>query len=155
MRLVLQRVEKAAVTVEGETVGRIDRGLVVLVGVEGGDGASHAIRAARKLAGLRVFGDEAGHLNLDAAAAGGDFLVVSNFTLAGSLGKGRRPSFERAAAPEAAEPIVEALVAELRDHGFAVPTGRFRRRMKLELVNDGPVTFVFDLPPALGGAPAR
>jgi len=147
VRLVLQRVSRAKVTVAGEEVGRIDRGLVVLVGMQRGDGRREVETAAAKLAGLRVFDDGAGAMNVDAEAVGGDFLVVSNFTLAGSLRRGRRPSFDGAAAPDEAEPLVEALAAALRSRGFRAPTGRFRTRMELELVNEGPVTFVLDVPP--------
>lgn len=145
MRLVLQRVVRAAVEVAEDEVARIDRGLLVLVGVESGDGPPEADAAAAKLAGLRVFEDADGHMNLDAAAAGGDFLVVPNFTLAGSLRKGRRPSFDNAARPEAAEPLIERLMEGLRTRGFAAPGGRFRTHMHVELVNDGPVTFVLDV----------
>jgi D-tyrosyl-tRNA(Tyr) deacylase len=145
MRLVLQRVLRAAVSVHGETVGQIGRGLVVLVGVERGDGLEEASAAADKLAGLRVFDDAAGKMNLDTAAAGGAFLVVSQFTLAGSLARGRRPSFDNAAPPGEAAPLVDALVADLRGRGFAVETGRFRAPMEVELVNDGPVTFVLEV----------
>lgn len=145
MRLVLQRVERAEVRVDGERVGGIGRGLLVLAAVEKADEAGVASRAAAKIAGLRLFDDAAGRMNLDARAAGGAFLVVSQFTLAGSLAKGRRPSFDRAAPPEVAEPVVEALVEALRALGLEVQTGRFRSHMKVELVNDGPVTFVLDL----------
>lgn len=144
MRLVLQRVSSAAVRVDGEELGRIGRGLLVLVGVESGDGPERASAAAAKLAHLRVFEDERGHMNLDAAQVGGAFLVVSQFTLAGSLARGRRPSFVGAAAPEAAEPLVERLVADLRAAGHRVETGRFGARMEVELINEGPVTFVLD-----------
>lgn len=150
MRLVIQRVSSAAVTVEGEVVGRIGRGLLVLAGVERGDsvGGIDKVRAAAdKLAGLRVFEDEAGRMNLniaDIAAAGGAFLVVSQFTLAGSLARGRRPSFDRAAPPEEAAPLIDALVEDLRSRGFRVETGRFRAHMEVALVNDGPVTLVAD-----------
>jgi D-tyrosyl-tRNA(Tyr) deacylase len=144
MRLVLQRVSSAAVRVEGETVGEIGRGLLVLAGVERGDGIGKVRAAAEKLAGLRVFEDDAGKMNLDTAAAGGAFLVVSQFTLAGSLARGRRPSFDNAAPPEEAAPLVEALVEDLRGRGFRVETGRFRAYMEVSLVNDGPVTFVVD-----------
>lgn len=144
MRLVIQRVSSASVRVEGETVGEIGRGLLVLAGVERGDGMEKARAAADKLAGLRVFEDEAGKMNLDTAAAGGAFLVVSQFTLAGSLARGRRPSFDRAAPPEEAAPLVDALVADLRSRGFRVETGRFRAYMEVSLVNDGPVTFIAD-----------
>ncbi len=144
MRLVIQRVSSAAVRVAGETVGSIGRGLLVLVGVERGDLPAAAQAAAEKLAGLRVFEDAAGKMNLDAATAGGAFLVVSQFTLAGSLARGRRPSFERAAPPEAAAPLVDHLVQSLRARGCQVATGRFRAHMDVELVNDGPVTLVAD-----------
>lgn len=151
MRLVLQKVSRAAVRVDGEVVGRIGPGLLVLAGVERGDGPREVAAAVDRLAGLRLFEDREGRMNLDAAAAGGAFLVVSQFTLAGSpLAKGRRPSFDGAAPPEAAEPLVDALAAGLRQRGFEVATGRFGARMAVELVNDGPVTFVLEItaPPA-------
>ena len=154
MRAVVQRVSHARVTVGGEEVGAIGRGLLVLAGVERGDAPEQAVAAARKLAGLRVFEDAEGRMNLAAADVGGAFLVVSQFTLAGSLARGRRPSLDGAAPPEVAEPLVEALVAALRAAGATVATGRFRAYMEVELVNDGPVTFVLDLPPAATeGAP--
>ena len=146
MRVVLQRVSSASVTVDGEVVGKIGRGLLVLVGIERGDGPAAVRAAAEKLAGLRIFEDDAGKMNLDVAAVGGAFLVVSQFTLAGSLARGRRPSFDRAAPPAEAEPLVEALVADLRGRGFPVETGRFRAHMEVALVNDGPVTLVADFP---------
>ncbi|HEX5760755.1 MAG TPA: D-aminoacyl-tRNA deacylase [Thermoanaerobaculia bacterium] len=149
MRLVVQRVRSAAVRVGGETVGRIGAGLLVFAGVEKGDGPAAAEAAAAKLATLRVFEDGAGKMNLDAAAAGSAFLVVSQFTLAGDpLARGRRPSFDAAAPPAEAEPLVERLVAALRGRGCAVETGRFRAPMEVESVNDGPVTFVLDVRPA-------
>jgi D-aminoacyl-tRNA deacylase len=144
MRLVLQRVSSASVKVPGEVVGEIGRGLLVLVGIERGDGPPQVRAAAEKLAGLRVFEDEAGRMNLDLEAVGGAFLVVSQFTLAGSVTRGRRPSFDRAAPPAEAEPLVDALVTELRNRGFRVETGRFRAMMEVALVNDGPVTLVAD-----------
>ena len=136
--------------VGGETVGRIGRGLLVLVGVEQGDGRGEALALADKLAHLRVFEDAAGKMNLDAAAAGGEFLIVSQFTLAASLARGRRPSFDPAARPEVAEPLVEALAADLEGRGFRVARGRFGEHMEVELVNDGPVTFVLDIRGAEG-----
>ncbi len=154
MRLIVQRVSRAVVRVDGETVGAIGRGMLILVGVERGDGPAQVEAAVEKLAGLRLFEDAAGKMNLDSAAAGGAFLVVSQFTLAGSLARGRRPSFDGAAAPEIAEPLVDALVAGLRGRGHAVETGRFRAHMEVELVNDGPVTFVLQLPPSGGGEDA-
>jgi D-tyrosyl-tRNA(Tyr) deacylase len=147
MRLVIQRVTSASVRVGSETVGEIGRGLLVLAGVERGDalGGLEKVRAAaEKLAGLRIFEDETGRMNLDTAAVGGAFLVVSQFTLAGSVARGRRPSFDRAAPPDEAAPLVEALVEDLRRRGFRVETGRFRAHMEVALVNDGPVTLVAD-----------
>jgi D-tyrosyl-tRNA(Tyr) deacylase len=146
MRLVIQRVSRASVTVAGEIVGEVGRGLLVLVGIERGDRPEAVRAAADKLAGLRVFEDDAGKMNLDTAAVGGAFLVVSQFTLAGSLARGRRPSFDRAAPPEEAAPLVEALVEDLRGRGCRVEIGRFRAHMEVELVNDGPVTLVADFP---------
>ena len=147
MRLILQRVSRAAVRVGDETVAEIGRGLLVLVGIEHGDGAEQVSRAAAKLAGLRVFEDAQGKMNLDLAAVGGALLLVSQFTLAGSLDRGRRPSFERAAPPELAAPLIERLAAELAERSLPVACGRFGARMAVESVNDGPVTFVLDLPP--------
>lgn len=152
MRLIVQRVRSAAVRVGGETVGEIGRGMLVLAGVERGDGAAQAAAAADKLAGLRIFEDGAGKMNLAAGAVGAAFLVVSQFTLAASLERGRRPSFDRAAPPAEAEPLIAALIDDLRRRGFEVATGRFGARMEVELINEGPVTFVLDLPPA-GGEP--
>ncbi len=151
MRLILQRVTSASVRVEERTVAEIGRGLLVLAGIERGDGAEQAVRAAAKLAGLRVFEDAAGRMNLDLAAVGGAVLLVSQFTLAGSLARGRRPSFDGAAPPEVAAPLIERLASELRRLGVAVQSGRFGARMAVESINDGPVTFVLDLPPAADG----
>ena len=144
MRLVIQRVSSASVRVEGEAVGAIGRGLLVLVGIERGDDLARVRTAAEKLAGLRIFEDADGRMNLDAAAVGGAFLIVSQFTLAGSIERGRRPSFDRAAPPDEAAPLVEALVEDLRGRGCTVATGRFRAHMEVALVNDGPVTLVAD-----------
>lgn len=145
MRCLLQRVSRAAVRVEGVTVGEIGPGLLVLVGVADGDGPEQVSAAAAKLAKLRLFGDDQGRMNLDIAQVGGAFLVVSQFTLVGSLAKGRRPSFAGAAPPEVAEPLVDDLVRRLEEAGHRVETGRFGASMEVELVNDGPVTFVLDL----------
>jgi D-tyrosyl-tRNA(Tyr) deacylase len=145
MRLVLQRVASARVSVGDEVVGSIGRGIVALVGVEREDGAANVERAVEKLAELRIFADDAGKMNLAARDVGGALLVVSQFTLAASLTRGRRPSFDAAAPPDRAEPVVESLVAGLRQRGLEVATGRFGAHMKVALVNDGPVTFVLDV----------
>lgn len=145
MRLILQRVKSAAVRVAGETVGAIGRGILVLVGVESGDGLPQVAAAVEKLSGVRLFDDPAGKMNLDLASVGGALLVVSQFTLAGSLARGRRPSFDNAAPPDAARPLVEALVEGLRARGHRVETGRFRAAMEVELINDGPVTFLLEV----------
>lgn len=147
MRIVLQRIARAAVHVGGATVGEIGRGLLALVGVERGDGADEVARAAQRVAELRVFEDGDGRMNHDLAAAGGAVLVISQFTLAADLSRGRRPSFGTTAPPETAEPLVAELVDALRRRGLEVATGRFGARMRVELVNDGPVTFVVEVPP--------
>lgn len=147
MRLVLQRVSRSRVVVDGQEVAAIGPGLLALVGIEDGDGPLQVASAARKIAGLRLFDDSEGRMNLDLAAVGGAVLVVSQFTLAASLARGRRPSFVAAAAPEVAEPLVEELVRQLEAQGVPVATGRFRATMEVELVNDGPVTLVLDVGP--------
>ena len=150
MRLILQRVTRAAVRVDGEVVGEIGRGMLVLAGVQRGDGPEQVAKAAAKLVGLRIFEDADGKMNLDLTQVGGAVLLVSQFTLAGSLARGRRPSFDGAAAPDVAEPLIQRLAAELERRKTPVAQGRFGARMAVESVNDGPVTFVLDLPP--GGA---
>lgn len=144
MRIVLQRVDRAAVRVDGEVVGEIGKGLLALVGVERGDAADEAARAAQRLAELRIFEDGAGRMNHDVIGAGGAVLVISQFTLAADLSRGRRPSFGAAAPPELAEPLVAQLVDALRARGVEVASGRFGARMEVELINAGPVTFVLD-----------
>lgn len=141
MRAVVQRVTRASVTVEGETVGAIDEpGLLVLVGVTHDDTREQAATLARKVAGLRILRDE-----LSAADAGAPMLVVSQFTLYGDTRKGRRPSWVAAAPGPVAEPLVDAVVADLRAAGVRVETGRFGATMQVELVNDGPFTLVLDV----------
>lgn len=147
MKVVVQRVRRASVHVGGETVGAIGQGLLLLVGIEIGDGPEQVERAASRFATLRVFADERGHMNRGLDEVGGEVLVVSQFTLAGSIRRGRRPDFVGAARPEEAEPLVDALVAALRERGARVSTGVFRADMQVELLNDGPVTFVWDDPP--------
>lgn len=150
LKIVIQRVSRARVRVAGRIVGEIERGLLLLVGVERGDGSDQVARAAGRIASLRVFDDEAGKMNVGVEAVGGEVLAVSQFTLAGSIRRGRRPSFDGAAPPQEAEPVFDALVATLRSQGLRVATGVFRAAMAVELVNDGPVTFMWDDPPSGG-----
>ena len=145
MKLVIQRVAQADVRIEGESVGRIGRGLLVLVGAEKGDDEKAAEEAARRVAGLRVFNDENGKMNLDLAAVGGAVLVVSQFTLGADLSRGRRPGFERALAGEEARPLYERFVRALAERGVPVATGRFGAMMQVSLVNDGPATFILEV----------
>lgn len=145
MKLVIQRVAQAEVRIEGESVGRIGRGLLVLVGAEKGDDERAAEEAARRVAGLRVFNDENGKMNLDLAAVGGAVLVVSQFTLGADLSRGRRPGFERALAGEEARPLYERFVRALADRGVPVATGWFGAMMQVSLVNDGPATFILEV----------
>ncbi len=147
MRIVAQRVSRAEVRVDGRVVGAVGRGLLLLVGIERGDGAEQIERAAHRFATLRVFEDGDGKMNLGLDEAGGAVLLVSQFTLAGSIRRGRRPDFFAAAAPVEAEPLITALVAALRARGVTVQTGVFRAMMEVELVNDGPVTLIWDDPP--------
>ena len=144
MRAVLQRVSRASVVIDGETVGAIGHGLLVLLGVAPADSAAEAEWLAEKVARLRVFNDEAGKMNRDTADVGGALLVVSQFTLHGDCRKGRRPSFITAAPPEIAIPLYEAFINALRGLGLPVQTGRFGAMMQVELVNDGPVTLILD-----------
>lgn len=140
----MQRVGSAAVRVAEDEIARIGRGLLLLVAVAPPDGLETAATAARRIAELRVFDDGEGRMNDDVRESGGDVLVVSQFTLAASLDRGRRPSFDSAAPPKQAREVLEALVAGLRAEGLEVRQGRFGAAMAVELVNDGPVTFVLD-----------
>jgi D-aminoacyl-tRNA deacylase len=144
VRAVVQRVTRASVAVAGETVGAIERGFLVLVGVSVDDGEADADALAQKIAGLRVFDDDAGAMNLALADVGGAVLVVSQFTLLGDVRKGRRPSFIAAARGEQAEALYERVAAGLREAGLVVATGRFGADMAVELLNDGPVTILID-----------
>lgn len=145
MRSVVQRVTEASVTVDGEVVGAIGPGLVALVGVTHDDDEAAARKLADKLANLRVLDDEDGVMNRSVLDAGAEVLVVSQFTLYGDTSKGRRPSWIAAARPEVAEPLVDAVVARLRELGLSVATGRFRTEMQVALVNDGPVTVILEV----------
>jgi D-tyrosyl-tRNA(Tyr) deacylase len=145
MRSVVQRVTRASVTVDGEVVGEIGAGLVALVGVTDADTPTESAKLAGKLANLRILGDDDGVMNRSVLETGAAVLVVSQFTLYGETAKGRRPSWIDAARPEAAEPLVDAVVAGLRTLGVEVATGRFRADMLVELVNDGPVTVLLEV----------
>jgi D-aminoacyl-tRNA deacylase len=144
LRAVLQRVTRASVRVEGETVGEIGRGVLVLLGIARDDTPEDARYLLEKIAALRIFEDAAGRMNLSVAETGGALLVVSQFTLYGDARRGRRPSWADAAAPEVAEPLYEFFVGEARRTLARVETGSFRRMMEVELTNDGPVTILLD-----------
>ena len=144
MKLVIQRVSRAAVRVGGETVGAINRGLMVLVGLERDDGEDEVEKAARRIATLRVFEDGEGKMNRGLGEVDGKVLAVSQFTLAGSIRKGRRPSFDHAMPGHRAEPLFDHFVELLRGHNVEVETGVFGAMMEVELVNDGPVTLIWE-----------
>ena len=144
MRVLLQRVSRAEVRVGHRVTGRIERGLLALVGFTGTDGDAQIDWMADKVVGLRIFGDAEEKMNLSVAEAGGAILVVSQFTLYGDAQKGRRPSFIDAARPEQAIPLYERFVAALRARGIRVETGEFGAMMDVELVNDGPVTLMLE-----------
>lgn len=144
MRAVLQRVTRACVRVEGETVGEIGPGLLVLLGVARDDGERDALYLVEKVLNLRVFEDADGRMNLSLAETGGALLAVSQFTLYGDTRKGRRPSWFDAAPPELARPLYEFFVAEARARGARVEIGSFQAMMEVELINDGPVTILLD-----------
>jgi D-tyrosyl-tRNA(Tyr) deacylase len=144
MRVVLQRVSKASVRIDGRVVGSIGAGFCLLVGFTHSDTPAQGEWMAEKVAGLRLFADAEGKMNLGLADVGGAVLVVSQFTLYGDAEKGRRPSFVGAARPEVAVPLYEAFVAALRARGLEVATGRFGAMMEVDLINDGPVTLLLE-----------
>ena len=144
MRAVVQRVSRAQVSVEGEMTGQIGLGLVVLLGVGRDDEESDAIYLAEKIAGLRVFEDEQGKMNRSVREIGGSVLAISQFTLYGDVRRGKRPSFDAAAAPEKARALYEFFVEQIRAAGLQCETGRFQAMMKVELANEGPVTILLD-----------
>ncbi len=145
MKAVVQRVSRASVTVDGTVTGSIGPGLCVLVGVTHGDTDDHAARLAERLWGLRIMADDDGVMNVAVGDAGGELLVVSQFTLYGDTSRGRRPSWRNAAPGPVAEPLVTAVVTELRRLGATVATGVFGADMDVELVNDGPVTVLIEV----------
>jgi D-tyrosyl-tRNA(Tyr) deacylase len=146
MRVLLQRVNQASVTIDGRTVGSIGRGFCLLVGFTHDDVPERVQWMAEKIAGLRLFSDTEGKMNLGLADVGGAVLVVSQFTLYGDAAKGRRPSFIDAARPETAIPLYQGFIAALEGHNLAVATGEFGAMMQVHLVNDGPVTLMLERP---------
>lgn len=144
MKIVLQRVKEAQVEVDGQTVGRIGRGVCLLVGVERGDSEAEAEFLAKKTVELRIFPDAAGKMNLSLADAGGEVLAVSQFTLAASVRKGRRPSFDAAEEPDRAAELFSYFVGAVEALGVTVETGVFQAMMVVHILNDGPVTFILD-----------
>ena len=144
MKALLQRVSSASVSIAGEEVGRIGRGLVVFLGVANGDAESDAQYLAQKIVNLRIFADEQSKFNLSALDIGGELLLVSQFTLLADTRKGRRPSFVEAAPPPQAEELFEQFVEQARATGLTVETGRFQQYMQVEIHNDGPVTILLD-----------
>ncbi len=144
MRAVVQRTNSASVVVDGSTVGRINRGLLVLLAVAPGDGAEEVAFMVRKLSGLRIFSDDNGLMNRSVQDVGGSFLIVSQFTLYGDVTRGNRPSFTGAASGERADAVYREVCSRLRAAGFEVQTGVFGAHMEVSLVNDGPVTIIID-----------
>jgi len=144
LKVLIQRVSQGSVTVDGEVVGEIGPGFVLLVGVTHDDGEEEAAWLARKVAGIRLFEDDAGKMNLALSDVGGQVLVVSQFTLYGDASKGRRPSIIDAARPEQAEPLVDYFCERLREHGLQVETGVFGASMQVQIHNDGPVTLMLE-----------
>ena len=144
MKAVIQRVSSAQVTVHGEVVGQIDQGIMVLLGVEKGDGEAAADWLAEKMVALRIFEDEAGKMNRALTDIGGAVLAVSQFTLAGNCDKGRRPSFDTAAPADEGRRLYDYFVGALKRQGVPVQTGIFQADMQVALVNDGPVTFILE-----------
>jgi len=144
MRAVVQRVSRAQVAVDGEVVGEIGLGLLVLLGVAADDSRADADYLSDKIAGLRIFEDEGGKMNLSVVEVGGAVLAVSQFTLYGDVRRGKRPSFDAAAPPQAARELYEYFVQKIRSAGLRCETGRFQATMQVELVNEGPVTILLD-----------
>src|SRR5450759_1651695 len=144
MKCVIQRVRSASVAVGGEVVSRIATGMLVLAAVEKGDTEQQMLDAAKKIRELRIFSDDSGRMNRDVTEAGGAILAVSQFTLAGSLERGRRPGFDRAEEPEKALSLIHIFVRALGSTGIEIQTGRFRAMMLVALENDGPVTFIYE-----------
>lgn len=144
MRIVIQRIKEGRVTVGSEEIGRAQGGLCLFLGIAKGDTRENADYLAEKVAGLRIFEDDAGKLNRSISDVEGEILTVSEFTLYGECSKGRRPSFRQAAPPQEAEPLYDYFVQRLKDLGLKVATGRFQAKMEVSITNDGPVTFILE-----------
>jgi D-tyrosyl-tRNA(Tyr) deacylase len=144
LKAIVQRVTRASVSVNGEVIGKISHGLVVLLGVARGDTEKDAVYLAEKIANLRIFSDEASKFNLSALETRAEILIISQFTLLANTRKGRRPSFETAAPPEQAEAMVDFFIDRIRDAGLKAETGQFQQHMLVEIHNDGPVTIALD-----------
>ena len=144
MRIVLQRVKQAKVQIDNQTVGAIDRGLLIFLGIAKGDGAPQVDKLAKKVVELRIFEDAAGKMNLSALDVSAQLLVVSQFTLYGHCDKGRRPSFDEAGDPQMAEGLYDYFVRALKKNNITVAAGRFGAMMEVSLINDGPVTFILE-----------
>ena len=144
MRAVIQRASEAEVRVDDEVIGKIEEGLVVLLGIGEGDSSEDVDYLADKILQLRIFGDEADKMNLSAFDVGADVLVVPNFTLYGDCSQGRRPDFNQAAPPNRAEELYEEFVSQVKESGLSVATGQFKAMMEVDFINDGPVTFVLE-----------
>lgn len=144
MKILLQRVTSASVSIDGEVVGKIGQGMVAFVGVAEGDSETDIEYLVPKMTGLRIFADEEGRFNISVADIGGELLLISQFTLLADTRKGKRPSFTRAASPEQAELLFEQFVEKTRDTGLKVETGRFQQYMQVDIHNDGPVTIMLD-----------
>jgi len=145
LRIVLQRVSRATVRVEQQKITSIDKGIALLIGIGKGDEVLDLLRLAQKVVELRIFEDQAGKMNRSLRDVEGEILAVSQFTLYGDTKKGRRPSFSKAASPQEAKPLFDAFISALKAKGVPVKTGVFGARMEVELVNDGPVTFILEL----------
>lgn len=144
MKALIQRVKKASVTIDGEAYSRIDSGMLVFLGVEKGDAKQNADSLAQKLVGLRIYEDGNGKMNLSIKDVQGEMLIVSQFTLCGDCKKGTRPSFDKSAPPDIARDLYEYFIAKVKEFSVPVKTGKFAAMMAIELVNDGPVTFMVE-----------